>query len=135
MSDQCITTDRNPLPCIDSPCSAASETCTAANVTTPDDKDKIDQSRKRGCFEEAVKKRLNIPSGYVKVAVLVLRWHPDIDDFAEDHTNEVSSHQTCLPNTCSCPPTSSKHFVKRNMVTCTKVDRATTPSRTAQYDS
>jgi hypothetical protein len=83
------------LPCTESPCSesicsAISEICTARNVTTPDDKDKIEQSTKRVFFEEAVKEKLNIPSGYVKVAVLVLRWHPDIDDYAEEHTNEVS---------------------------------------------
>jgi hypothetical protein len=91
MAEQDTMTGRDPLPCTDSSCSAASETCTAAtNVTTPDDEEKIDQSAKRGWFEDAVKERLNIPSGYVKVAVLVLRWHEDIDEYAKGHTSEVS---------------------------------------------
>jgi hypothetical protein len=132
LSDQGITTGGNPLPCIESPCSAVSETCTAANVTTPDDKDKIDQSTKRGCFEEAVRKTLNIPSGYVKVAVLVLRWHPDVDDFAEEHTYEVSLHRRYLRSPGCCSPTDNKYFVKRKTITRTETGRATIPVRMAQ---
>ncbi|KAF1939946.1 hypothetical protein EJ02DRAFT_407390 [Clathrospora elynae] len=78
MSEQNTTTSRETQHCTDAP----------TDVTTPDDKDKIDQSAKRGWFEGAVKKTLNIPSGYVKVAVLVLRWHEDIDDYAAGHTTE-----------------------------------------------
>lgn len=42
-------------------------------------------------FENAVKQKLNIPNGYEKVAVLVVRWDDDLDDpkFKEGHDEEV----------------------------------------------
>jgi hypothetical protein len=70
--------------------SAPKHTCaTTTDVTTPDDEEKIRESAKRGWFEAGVNKSLKIPTGYVKVAVLVLRWAEYCDDYAKGHTDEV----------------------------------------------
>jgi hypothetical protein len=51
------------------------------------------EAEMQACFENATKKAMNIPSGYRKVAVLIIRWRHDIDDERdrEGHSNEVSS--------------------------------------------
>lgn len=51
------------------------------------------EAEMQACFENATKKALNIPSGYRKVAVLIIRWHKDIDDESnrEKHSKEVSN--------------------------------------------
>jgi hypothetical protein len=60
-------------------------------------------------FENAVKRELNIPNGYEKVAVLVVRWDDDLDDpkFKEGHAEEVCvgafptiSGTMLIANTC-----------------------------------
>jgi hypothetical protein len=50
------------------------------------------EAEMQACFENATKKALNIPSGYRKVAVLIIRWHKDIDDESnrDEHSKEVS---------------------------------------------
>jgi hypothetical protein len=50
------------------------------------------EAEMQACLENATKKALNIPSGYRKVAVLIIRWRYDIDDERdrEGHSNEVS---------------------------------------------
>jgi hypothetical protein len=89
------TTSRNTRPCIDTvisvPDSAGVDACIAASdVTTPDDEEKRKESERQACFEGAVKKKLNIPSGYSKVAVLLVRWHESVDEYAGGHAEEVS---------------------------------------------
>lgn len=66
----------------------------APEATTPDTC-KQTKSTKRALFEDAVKKRLDIPTSYLKVAVLVIRWDEKIDQYAEGHTEEVSLNPMC----------------------------------------
>jgi hypothetical protein len=90
------TTGRSARPCVDTalsePEAPVMDACITVNdVTTPDDKEKRKDSERQACFEAAVKRKLNIPSGYSKVAVLLVRWHESIDEYAAGHTEEVSS--------------------------------------------
>ncbi|KAF2125114.1 hypothetical protein P153DRAFT_434790 [Dothidotthia symphoricarpi CBS 119687] len=41
------------------------------------------------CFENVVKAELDIPNGYAKVVVLIIRWDDEIDDFKEGHDKEI----------------------------------------------
>jgi hypothetical protein len=36
------------------------------------------------------------PSDYAHVSVLIIRWHADIDEFADGHTEEARMHFTSL---------------------------------------
>ncbi|CAO2652883.1 Nn.00g022940.m01.CDS01 [Neocucurbitaria sp. VM-36] len=67
----------------------ASEAC----VITPDDiekkPEKIRESERQAWFQNAVNERLNNPTGYQKVAVLVVRWHDEIDGFSKGHNEEI----------------------------------------------
>jgi hypothetical protein len=56
------------------------------------DKPVRNEAETQAWFENAAKKKLNIPSGYVKVAVLIIRWRKEIDDpnHRDGHGEEVS---------------------------------------------
>lgn len=45
---------------------------------------------RQAIFQEASDEALNIPLGYLKVAVKIIRWDESIDDF-KGHTEEVST--------------------------------------------
>ncbi|KAH9869036.1 hypothetical protein J1614_008113 [Plenodomus biglobosus] len=71
--------------------SSGSEACaTTIAVGTPEDTGKQIQSTKRSLFDNAVKKALNTTVDYVKVAVLVLKWDEDVDEFAKGHSEEIA---------------------------------------------
>lgn len=63
-----------------------SEAC----VIKPNDEEKKRESERQAWFQNAVNERLNIPTGYLKVAVLVVRWHDEIDQFRKGHDEEAS---------------------------------------------
>ena len=44
---------------------------------------------KQAWFENAVREKLDLPIGYVKVAVLVVRWHEEVDEWPAEHSEEV----------------------------------------------
>jgi hypothetical protein len=46
---------------------------------------------RQAVFQEASDEALEIPVGYLKVAVKIIRWDESIDDFYEGHTKEVST--------------------------------------------
>lgn len=48
------------------------------------------ESQRQAWFENAVKKKLEVPNNYEQVAVLIMRWHPDVDDHGVKHDVEVS---------------------------------------------
>ena len=48
-----------------------------------------EESERQAWFQNAVNGAMDIPIGYLKVAVLIVRWHEDIDEYAEGHTTEV----------------------------------------------
>jgi hypothetical protein len=96
MADKDTMTGQGVQTCTVSPVSmcgsAPKHTCaTSIDVTTPADEEKIQESAKRSWFEAGVNKALKIPTGYIKVAVLVLRWEEYCDDYASNHTKEVSA--------------------------------------------
>lgn len=47
------------------------------------------ESVRQALFQATSNKALQLPSGYLKVAVLIIRWDESIDDFKEKHTEEV----------------------------------------------
>lgn len=55
-----------------------------------DQKDNKREAERLNLFQTTCNKALKIPNGYVKVAVLILRWDEKIDDFP-GHTEEVGS--------------------------------------------
>ncbi|KAI8938545.1 hypothetical protein NX059_004431 [Plenodomus lindquistii] len=82
-------------PALPSQSVGATEPCkTETEITTLDYVEKREQSIKHAYFENSVKERLNIPTGYVKIAVLVIRWHQDVDQYAKGHTEEIASLRT-----------------------------------------
>lgn len=53
------------------------------------------ESERQTWFQNEANDTLKIPNGYLKVSVLIIRWHEDIDEF-EGHNEEVSiNHQMC----------------------------------------
>src|SRR5690242_10144807 len=44
---------------------------------------------RQAIFQKGSNEALQLPNGYLKVAVLIIRWHEIIDDF-KGHTEEVS---------------------------------------------
>jgi hypothetical protein len=62
-------------------------------VCTPEDeaakKELKEETERQAWFQNEVNDRLDIPNGYLKVNVLIIRWHEDIDEF-EGHNEEVS---------------------------------------------
>jgi hypothetical protein len=60
-------------------------------VVAPDsDNEREMGTQRQTWFENAVKRKLSIPSDYVDVSVLIVRWHPDMDDHRSGHDHEVS---------------------------------------------
>lgn len=45
---------------------------------------------RQALFQRSLEQALQLPPGYSKVAVLIIRWDESIDDFKERHTKEVS---------------------------------------------
>lgn len=66
------------------------------NPSTIDDGKKMESQRK-AWFENAIKDKLKIPNSYEEVSVLIVRWHPDIDDYRTGHDNEVNIHTRFRP--------------------------------------
>ncbi|OAL47996.1 hypothetical protein IQ07DRAFT_646192 [Pyrenochaeta sp. DS3sAY3a] len=68
---------------------ARSITC----VTPPEDFEKkeeeIRESERQAWFQNAVNEKLDNPTGYLQVAVLVVRWHQDLDKSWEGHDAEI----------------------------------------------
>lgn len=56
-----------------------------------DEAERKAESERQMYFENAMKETLNLPSGYVKVAVLVIRWEDDDDSdgYKAGHDTEV----------------------------------------------
>lgn len=53
-----------------------------------DDENKMDTQR-QAWFENAIKDKLKIPNSYAEVSVLMVRWHPDFDEYRDGHNREV----------------------------------------------
>jgi len=53
------------------------------------------EAERRTLFQKTSNKVLDIPNGYRRVEVLILRWDESIDDFKDGHTQEVTytAHQ------------------------------------------
>jgi hypothetical protein len=54
-----------------------------------DQRESLRESVRQSLFQTKSNKALKLPNGYLKVAVLIIRWDKSIDDF-EGHTEEVS---------------------------------------------
>ncbi|KAH7121194.1 hypothetical protein B0J11DRAFT_59573 [Dendryphion nanum] len=59
-------------------------------VIASDDVEATQESEKQAWFQNAINEKLDIPNGYLKVAVLIVRWHEDIDSFPVGHEKEVN---------------------------------------------
>lgn len=68
-----------------SPTLCRDESC----AISPTDEEKKEETQRQAWFENAVKKKLNIPNSYVQVAPLIIRWASEIDDHDKGHTIEV----------------------------------------------
>jgi hypothetical protein len=64
------------------------ETSTQAGVENDADEAQMESVR-RSVFQKKVNQALNLPDGYLKVAVLIIRWDKTIDEFT-GHCEEVS---------------------------------------------
>jgi hypothetical protein len=51
---------------------------------------------RQALFQRKSNKALKLPNGYLKVAVLIIRWDKSIDDF-KGHTEEVSLNRSTIP--------------------------------------
>jgi len=49
-----------------------------------------EETERQAWFQNEANDSLDIPNGYLKVNVLIIRWHEDIDEF-EGHDKEVST--------------------------------------------
>lgn len=58
-----------------------------AAVLQPGDKR---EAERQAWFQNKSNNILEIPNGYLKVAVLIIRWHDEIDEF-KGHDEEVNS--------------------------------------------
>ncbi|KAF2475654.1 uncharacterized protein BDR25DRAFT_253097 [Lindgomyces ingoldianus] len=54
------------------------------------------ESERQTWFQSKANEYLNIPNGYLKVAVLIIRWHEGIDEFKEGHDQEIARLQGIL---------------------------------------
>lgn len=71
--------------------SGPSESTTATQTGTEiDPKESVREPERQALFQKRSNKTLELPNGYLKVAVLIIRWDPSIDDF-EGHTEEVNA--------------------------------------------
>ena len=57
--------------------------------TARDEAEKKAEALRRTWFENGMKRALEIPNGYVTVAVLAIRWDDAVDDYKEGHDKEV----------------------------------------------
>lgn len=48
------------------------------------------ETQRQAWFENAIKDKLKIPNSYAEVSVLIVRWHPDLDEYNNGHSDEVS---------------------------------------------
>lgn len=92
-----LKTDLHNAPASNGP--SGSNTDMARRITcviTPEDiqkkAERIRESERQAWFQNAVNEKLDYPTGYLQVAVLVVRWHQDIDGFPTGHNAEVSIH-------------------------------------------
>jgi hypothetical protein len=79
----------------------------AASQSARKDEETKDRQRdalRQAIFEKASNDALEIPNGYLKVAVKIIRWDESIDDFSEGHTSEVSINPTSSLATCDHVP-------------------------------
>lgn len=58
-------------------------------VIKDSDTEKKRESERRAWFQNAANEKLHIPTGYHKVAVLIVRWCEDLDEFRTGHDEEV----------------------------------------------
>lgn len=47
------------------------------------------ESERQTWFQKKANTVLDIPNGYLKVSVLIVRWHEKIDEFKKGHDDEV----------------------------------------------
>lgn len=66
-----------------------------------DDEEIKKEAERQAWFQNQINEKLNLPTGYLKVAVLVLRWHEDVDDFKAGHEQEVSNVEMLTENRAS----------------------------------
>lgn len=62
---------------------------TGDSVIRANDTEKKKESERQAWFQNVANEELNIPTGYLKVAVLIVRWHEEVDAFREGHDKEV----------------------------------------------
>ena len=60
----------------------------ASVIKTVGEEAQTEEVQMQVCFQNAISKEMNIPDGYLKVAVLMLRWDRSLDQFPE-HDREV----------------------------------------------
>ena len=60
----------------------------ASVIKTVGEEAQTEEVEMQVCFQNAISKEMNIPDGYLKVAVLMLRWDRSLDQFPE-HDREV----------------------------------------------
>lgn len=60
----------------------------ASVIKTVSEEAQTEEVQMQVCFQNAISKEMNIPDGYLKVAVLMLRWDRSLDQFQE-HDREV----------------------------------------------
>lgn len=58
-------------------------------IVSASDSDKKEETQKQAWFENAIKKKLKIPNSYVQVAVLIIKWDPELDNYSKGHEKEV----------------------------------------------
>ena len=63
-----------------------------ACVIKTDDVEKKQEIERKALFENTVNEKLNIPTGYFNVAVLIIRWNENVNEFGEGHSEEVLAH-------------------------------------------
>ncbi|KAF2260730.1 hypothetical protein CC78DRAFT_584513 [Lojkania enalia] len=59
------------------------------SVIGPTDAEKKKESERQAWFQNAADEVLNIPTTYLSVAVLIVRWHEDVDDMRNGHDDEI----------------------------------------------
>lgn len=60
----------------------------ASEIKTAGEEAQTEEVQMQVCFQNAISKEMDIPDGYLKVAVLMLRWDRSLDQFPE-HDREV----------------------------------------------
>jgi hypothetical protein len=60
-----------------------------SSYTAREEAEKKAELQRRTWFENGMRRTFKIPSGYVTIAVLVIRWDDAVDDYKEGHNREV----------------------------------------------